>query len=187
MGERGQMFTCRTSFWTKVYLTVKWLQVLQAEHVVIKSGLWLFDERKGRLTPCKFASLYSIAITFHLFCMKYIPPVSPRGRKSGLSSFLISVWRMETLSYSFLNPYAYPDGSEVKLPANAGDVGLIPGSGRSPREGNGNLLQYSCLENPINRGGWWLQSLGLQRDKHDRVTEQMNEWILTLVAKISRK
>ena len=37
-------------------------------------------------------------------------------------------------------------------PANAGDVGLIPGSGRSPGEGNDNPLQYSCLENPIDRG-----------------------------------
>ena len=44
------------------------------------------------------------------------------------------------------------------LPANAGgtgDVGLIPGSGRSPGEGNGNLLQNSCLENPMDRGAWW--------------------------------
>ena len=42
-------------------------------------------------------------------------------------------------------------------PANAGDgrdVGLIPGSGRSPGGGNGNLLQYSCLENPMDRGAW---------------------------------
>ena len=37
----------------------------------------------------------------------------------------------------------------------AGDVGSITGSGRSPGEGNGNLLQYSCLGNPMNRGGWW--------------------------------
>ena len=37
---------------------------------------------------------------------------------------------------------------------NSGDIGLIPGSGRSPGEGNGNLFQYSCLENPINRGSW---------------------------------
>ena len=37
------------------------------------------------------------------------------------------------------------------LPANSGDVGLIPGSGRSPREGNGNPLQYYCLENPMDR------------------------------------
>ena len=36
----------------------------------------------------------------------------------------------------------------------AGDPGSIPGSGRSPREGNGNLLQYSCLENPMDRGAW---------------------------------
>ena len=43
------------------------------------------------------------------------------------------------------------------LPANAGDIrdtGLIPGSGRSPGEGNGNILQYSCLENPMDRGAW---------------------------------
>ena len=37
---------------------------------------------------------------------------------------------------------------------NAGDLGSIPGSGRSPGEGNGNPLQYSCLENPIDRGTW---------------------------------
>ena len=37
---------------------------------------------------------------------------------------------------------------------NAGNVGLIPGSGRSPEGGHGNLLQYSCLENPVDRGAW---------------------------------
>ena len=36
-----------------------------------------------------------------------------------------------------------------------GEVGSIPGSGRSPGEGNGNPLQYSCLENPLDRGAWW--------------------------------
>ena len=40
-------------------------------------------------------------------------------------------------------------------PANAGDAGLLSGSGRSPGEGNGNPLQYSCLENPMDRGAWW--------------------------------
>ena len=43
-------------------------------------------------------------------------------------------------------------------PANAGDtrdMGLIPGLGRSPGEGSGDPLQYSCLENPMNRGAWW--------------------------------
>ena len=50
----------------------------------------------------------------------------------------------------------FPGGSEVKASAwNAGDPGSIPGSGRSPGEGNGNPLQYSCLENPMDGGAWW--------------------------------
>ena len=49
-------------------------------------------------------------------------------------------------------------------PANAGVVGLIPGLGRSPGEGNGNPLQYSCLGNPIDRGVWQAtQSMGSQK------------------------
>ena len=47
-------------------------------------------------------------------------------------------------------------GSVVKnLPALAGDLGLISGSERSPREGNDNPLQYFCLENSMDRGAWW--------------------------------
>ena len=49
-----------------------------------------------------------------------------------------------------------PGGSVVKNPpAKAGDVDSVPGLGRSPGEGNGNPLQYSCLENPLDRGTWW--------------------------------
>ena len=52
-------------------------------------------------------------------------------------------------------PGGFPGGSEVKASAsNVGDVGSIPGSGRSPGEGNGNPLQYSCLENPMDRRAW---------------------------------
>ena len=55
-------------------------------------------------------------------------------------------------------------------PANAGDVkdvGLIPGLERSPREGNGNVVQYSCLENSTDRDAWQaIQSMGLQRVGH---------------------
>ena len=43
----------------------------------------------------------------------------------------------------------------MNLPANAGDVGSIPGSGRALGEENGNTVQYSCLGNPIDRGAWW--------------------------------
>ena len=49
----------------------------------------------------------------------------------------------------------FPGGSEVKNPpVNAGDAGSIPRSGRSPGEGNGNPLQYSCLENYRDKGAW---------------------------------
>ena len=60
----------------------------------------------------------------------------------------------EELSGTFWR--GFPSGSEVKASAcNAGDLGLISGLGRSPGEGNGNPLQYSCLENPMDRGAWW--------------------------------
>ena len=50
----------------------------------------------------------------------------------------------------------FPGGAEVKASArSAGHLGLIPGSGRSSGEGNGNPLQYSCLENPMDGGAWW--------------------------------
>ena len=50
----------------------------------------------------------------------------------------------------------FPAGLEVKMSAcNARDPDLIPGLGRSLGEGNGNPLQYSCLENPMDRGAWW--------------------------------
>ena len=52
--------------------------------------------------------------------------------------------------------WGFPGGSDGKESAsNAGDEGLIPGPGRSPGEGNGYPLQYSCMENPIDRGAWW--------------------------------
>ena len=55
----------------------------------------------------------------------------------------------------YLNKEEFPGGSEDKASAcHVGDPGLIPGLGRSPGEGNGNPLQYSCLENPMDRGVW---------------------------------
>ena len=52
------------------------------------------------------------------------------------------------------------------LPANAGDVDLIPGSERSPEGGNGNPLQYSCLGNHMDRGAWRAQEWGHKRVRH---------------------
>ena len=54
---------------------------------------------------------------------------------------------------------------------NAGDLGSIPGSGRSPGEGNGNPLQYSCLENLMDRGAWRATVHGVTRVGHDLATK----------------
>ena len=48
--------------------------------------------------------------------------------------------------------------------SQAGDTGLIPESGKSPGEGNGNPLQYSCLENPRDRGVWWATVHGVEKE-----------------------
>ena len=62
----------------------------------------------------------------------------------------------------------FPGGAVVKnLPANAGDLGSFLGLERSPGGGNGNPLQYSCLENSVDKGAYGLQSMGSQRVKHN--------------------
>ena len=59
---------------------------------------------------------------------------------------------------------SFPGGSESKESAcDAGYVGLIPEWGRSPGEGNGNPLQYSCLENPMDEGAWWATVHGVAK------------------------
>ena len=87
------------------------------------------------------------------------------GRAQGnfqvLAMFCVQVVYTHVCIYIYGHNYmGFPGGSVVKKPpANGGDtrdVGLIPGSGRSPGVGNGNLLQYSCLENSTDRGAWWV-------------------------------
>ena len=77
---------------------------------------------------------------------------------------LINSWQV------FLKPASQVALVVKNLPATAGvvrDTGLIPGSGRTPGGGHGNPLQCSCLENPMDRRSWWLQSMGLQRVGHN--------------------
>ena len=77
--------------------------------------------------------------------------------------FPVDFWQQNTflihIKIYLMDPkkdYGFPGGSEVKASAcNVGDLGSIPGSGRSPGEGNGNPLQYSCPENPMDGGAWW--------------------------------
>ena len=65
-----------------------------------------------------------------------------------------------------MNIWGFPGGSDSKESAcNAGGPSSIPGSGRSPREGNGNPLQYSCLENSMDRGAWWATAHGVTKSR----------------------
>ena len=77
----------------------------------------------------------------------------------------------------------FPGGSVVKKKSacNAGDVGLIPGSVRSPELENGNPLQYSCLGNPTVRGAWWASPWGHKRVRYDlAIKEQQSCFVIEL-------
>ena len=90
------------------------------------------------------------------------PPWQAGTQSAGIGPFLPTVPRTGTEMQlkdcdselgEALGSLGFLGGSVVKNPpAHVGDLGLIPGSGRSPSEGSGNLLQYSCLENPMDRG-----------------------------------
>ena len=102
------------------------------------------------------------------------PPPSPPGACHGglQSGASLSSWIISTISTSsFLNRVihenrVFPGGSDNKEFAyNAGDLGLIPGLGRSPGEGNGDPLQYSCLENSMDGGAWWATVHGVAKSR----------------------
>ena len=71
----------------------------------------------------------------------------------------------------------------VQTVKNVADPGSIPGSGRSPGEGNGYPLQYSCLENPMDKGAWWATVHGVTRVRHDLATERPPVFNIYLCAK----
>ena len=76
-------------------------------------------------------------------------------------------------SINWINIQSFGASAVKNSPANAGDTGSIPGLGRSPDEGNGNPLQYSCLGNPMDRGAWWAIVHGVAKDiRHNLVTKQ---------------
>ena len=114
----------------------------------IKSVVWsnnLIFCRPLLLLPSIFPStkVFSNELALHIMWPKYWSfsfSISPSNNYLGLITFRMG----------------FPGGSEVKVPAcNLGNLGSIPGSGRFPGEGNVNPLQYSCLENPMDRGAWW--------------------------------
>ena len=99
------------------------------------------------------------------------PSLSPRGRSNSCPLNTMAIFS------SLLLYICFPGGSEVKVSAcNAGDLGSIPGLERSPGEGNGNLHQYSCLENPMDRGTWQATVHVVTRVRHDLVTKPPPPW-----------
>ena len=73
-------------------------------------------------------------------------------------------WELVSVTIVSLLEQGFPHSSVGKESAcDAGDPGSIPGLGKSPGEGNGNLLQYSCLENSMDRGAWWTTVHGVEK------------------------
>ena len=94
-------------------------------------------------------------------------------------SLILLMWCILLTDLQILNNSCFPGGSVVRnLLANAGDTGLIPGLGRSSAMGNGNLLQYSYLANPMDRGGaYWATPIGSQRVRRTERTS-MHAWTI---------
>ena len=119
--------------------------------------------------PCSFpygAFPYAIslfrALSFSLCLVSTLYSRDPRASAPGKKASPDQ--HMSSWGYVFLLYAGFPGSSNGKESAcNAGDLSLIPGLGKSPGEGNDYSLQYSCLGNPIDRGAWRLQSIGVAK------------------------
>ena len=134
---RGEKKFPKNFSWKKFYFNLSW-----------KTRLFLISQLEKYWSECS-------------------DPVEVRGRRNRNKDWMCTspLVSLNILSFSlfFSNLYyrvptmswVFPGGSDSKeSTCTAEDPDLIPGSGRSPAEGNGNPLQYSCLENPIDRGAW---------------------------------
>ena len=115
-------------------------QHLETSQAPYTSGPLTFPERQPTASPSSFRPLVNCIRIRKAFCdcrVKLHPSTVPLG---------------------------FPGGSDGKeSTCNVGDLGLSPGSGRSPVEGNGNPLQYCCLENPMDGGAWWAAVHGVAK------------------------
>ena len=76
----------------------------------------------------------------------------------------LTIWTLSAVSLLF-NMNFHDSSVDKESAYNIGDLGSIPGLGRSPEERNGNSLQYSCLENPMDRGAWWATVQGVAKSQ----------------------
>ena len=133
-----------------------------------------YDTFRSGITGLKSMTMFTLVNNAKFIqgnCTNYTPTNRPREftvlHKLVVAIFLFFVMMVGVKG----SPGGASKEHVVKnTPANAGDVrdsGSIPGSGRSPRGGHGNPLQYSCLENPMDRGAWWVTVRGVTRVRKD--------------------
>ena len=101
---------------------------------------------KVRVAPCLGAG-ENTAISSWWVAQHHCNLTYAKSRTEATSSY-------DSYKGIIIRDLGFPGGSDGKSACNMGDPGLIPGVGRSPGEGNGNPLQYSCLENPMDGGAW---------------------------------
>ena len=131
--------------------------------IFIKGDLDWVRQRSGKTPTKQDAQTYIKAFRSKHQTLQFWEShwwTSVRENSTCHTSFSYFQWILSIQSTLFLRfieeeVLGFPSGPVVKnLPVNAGDSDSIPRSGRSPRGGNGNPLQYSCLENPMDRGAW---------------------------------
>ena len=139
---------------------------------LFRSGVFISIPEKGNAKEC--SNYHTNALILHAskvtlkilqarlqqYVNREFPDVQAGFRKGiGTRDLIANIrWIIEKAREFQKNIYfiGFPGSLDGKASAyNVGDLGLIPGSGRSPGEGNGNPLQYSCLENPMDQGSWW--------------------------------
>ena len=136
--------------------------------------------------PCTGAEFCPGLVAWpHLLVLALVSGFSLRRLLGWVSTFLPTTPYCFSLQRNRPRAWSCKDlwllgGSDGKASVyNEGDPGSVPGSGRSPGEGNGNPLQYYCLGNPMDRGAWWATVHGSQGVGHDWVTSLYGEhtWI----------
>ena len=145
----------------------------------IKNVHWKFSLHPILLQPPSFISwkqchsfLYFYFWLYHVACEILVAWPGIKPKPSAVTTGSPNCWTVGKSLSVVLWGFFQRDfmrhiqgGSMVKnTPTNAGDVGSIPGLGRSPEEGNGNPLQYSCLGNPMGRGAWLATVLGVAKE-----------------------
>ena len=124
-------------------------------------------KRCSRFQSCSF--MYVLLLLSHFSRVWLCDPID--GSPPGFPiPEILQIRTVEWVAISFSNAWKWK-GNRSVVSDSSRDPGSIPGWGRSPGEGNGSPFQYSCLENPMERGSWWLQSMRLQRVRHDLVTK----------------